>query len=186
MSDWRIQRKEACCASCERSFEAGEVHFSVLELGEDAVRRADACGACFGKRVPTEGEIFWRTRRRDERRGLVVDFEAVEGLFLALEARQEERLRELRYLLCLLLMRKRRVKLVRVARRPDGEVMIVRRPRRPEELQVQVFDLAPERAAALRADLEGLFEGAGLEAASAGDPDQVGAAAPGPVREPEA
>lgn len=186
MSDWRIQRKEACCATCERSFETGEVHFSILELGADAVRRADACGACFGRRVPTEGEIFWRTRRRDERRGLVVDFEAVEGLFLALEGREEERLCELRYLLCLLLMRKRRVKLVRVARGPEGEVMIVGRPRRQEELRVQVFDLSPERATALRADLEGLFEGAGLEAASAEGPDRVGAAAPAPGPEPEA
>jgi hypothetical protein len=88
------------------------------------------------------------------------DFEALEGLFLALEGREEPALRELRYLLALLLMRKKRVKLVRTARRDDGEAMLLRRPRRTEELVVYVFDLPPERAQVLRDKLRAIFEGA--------------------------
>ena len=167
MADWKIHRKDESCTRCERTFEEGEALFSVLRISGEGLSRDDLCRTCFpaGEDEGTgEDLIWWRTRRRPQaRRGLAVDFEAVEGLFLALGGREEEQLRELRYLLALLLMRKRRLKLIRVKRRADGELMIVRRPRRKEELEVFVFDLTPERAEELRGQLEGLFEGAGIE-----------------------
>lgn len=166
MADWKIHRKHDTCTACDRPFEEGEALYSLLRITEEGLAREDRCGSCF--REANEGDpdapIWWRTRRRAEgSKRLSVDFEAVEGLFLALEGRPEERLRELRYLLSLLLMRKRRLKLVRVKRRADDEVMVVRRPRRKDELEVEVFDLTAERAGELRAELEGLFEGAPLE-----------------------
>jgi hypothetical protein len=60
-------------------------------------------------------------------------------------------------------MRKKRVKLLKTSRRPDGEAMIVRRPRRAEELVVYVFDLPPERSEILRSRLRAIFEGAEIE-----------------------
>lgn len=167
MSDWKIRRKQEGCTRCGRAFAAGEAHFSVLLLAAETLEREDHCGACFQdrRRVPAAEElIWWRTRRpADARRGLAVDFETVEQLFHGLEQRQETRLQELRYLLSLLLMRKRRLKLVRVVGRGADEVLRLRRPRRQEEIAVRVFDLGEERLAALRADLEGLFEGASAE-----------------------
>jgi hypothetical protein len=166
MADWKIHSKNENCTRCERPFEEEEVLYSLLRFSEEGLSREDRCGECF--REEAEGDpdapIWWRTRRRIESgRRFAVDFEAVEGLFGALEGREEERLRELRYLLSLLLMRKRRLKLVRVRRLADGEVMVVRRPRRKEALEVEVFDLTAERAGELRGQLEGLFEGAPLE-----------------------
>ena len=167
MADWKIHTKEERCAECERVFEEGEAMFSVLRFSGEGLFREDHCDACFRARREEDGAedlIWWRTRRRAEvRRGLAVDFEAVQGLFIALEGREEEPLQELRYLLCLLLMRKRRLKLVRVRRSAAGEAMLVRRPRTRKELEVFVFDLTPERAGALREQLEGLFEGAAIE-----------------------
>ena len=167
MADWKIHTKEERCAECERIFEEGEAMFSVLRFSGEGLFREDHCDACFRARREADGTedlIWWRTRRRAEvRRGLAVDFEAVQGLFTALEGREEEPLQELRYLLCLLLMRKRRLKLVRVRRSAAGEAMLVRRPRTKQELEVFVFDLTPERAGALREQLEGLFEGAAIE-----------------------
>jgi len=172
MVAWNIHRKDECCSRCEKVFEEGEAHFSVLSFSAEGLARDDRCQACFpGDGDDAEGEdlIFWRTRRRPKaKKGLAVDFEAVESLFLALESREEETLRELRYLLSLLLMRKRRLKLIRVQRRPDGEVMVVRRPRRKEELSVFVHDLTPERTEDLRGQLEGLFEGAEIDDLVAG------------------
>ncbi len=165
MTDWKIQGREAGCVRCERVFEDGEAHFSLLLVDEDSFGREDRCVACFEaeEEVP-EDVVFWRTRRVVKaKRGLAVDFESVERLFLALEGREEPRLVELRYLLSLLLMRKKRVKLVRVKRTEDAEWMILRRPRRDEALRVKVFELTPERAHELRAELERIFEGAGAE-----------------------
>lgn len=167
MSDWKIRRKHEGCSRCQRAFAEGEAHFSVLLLAAELLEREDLCGACFqDRRRDPEAEelIWWRTRRpADRRRGLAVDFDTVEQLFHGLEPRPETRLQELRYLLCLLLMRKRRLKLARVVREAGGEVLRLRRPRRQEEIAVRVFDLGAERLAELRADLEGLFEGASAE-----------------------
>ena len=162
MSDWRIHRREERCSRCERTFVQGEALFSLLAFEGDHLRREDACAACF--QAP-EGEVlFWRTRYETDRRArFAVDFEAIEGLFLALEGRTEGRLSELRYLLALLLMRKKRLKLVGVRRTEAGEFLNVRRPRRQEEFEVQVFELDSERALVLKAELARIFEGAGVD-----------------------
>ena len=176
-TDWRIRKKQGACTTCERPFEEGEGHFSLLLVEPDSLGRADRCPACFEASEDVGPEaVFWRTRFRSaKRRGLAVDFEAIGHLFLALEGREEERLQELRYLLTLLLMRKKRLKLVRVKRggvdadgRRAPERMVLRRPRREEAQEVVVFDLTPERTAELRADLERIFEGAGAEDLLAG------------------
>lgn len=171
-SDWRIHKKQGACAACEAEFEEGQGHFSLLLVEPEALGRVDRCLACFEASEDVGPEaVFWRTRYRPKaKRGLAVDFESVLRLFLALEGRAEERLAELRYLLTLLLMRKKRLKLVRVKRggvdaegQRTAERMIMRRPRHEEALEVLVFDLTPQRTAELRADLERIFEGAGAE-----------------------
>ena len=167
MSDWRIHRKLDHCGPCGRELAVGEAFFSLLRFDEEGLGREDRCTSCFeelSQSDPDGDRVFWRTRRQEsKKKGLAVDFEAVERLFLALEGREEDRLRELRYLLSLLLMRKRRLKLVRVKRAKEAQVMILRRPRRTEELAVDVFDLSPEKAEELRGELERIFEGAGAE-----------------------
>ncbi len=165
MADWKLSRKEDACTRCERSFEADEPHYSVLRVTEEQLSREDNCPACFQARREEGGEdlIFWRGRFRVGKKALAVDFEAIEGLFLALEGRKEKELRELRYLLCLLLMRKKKVKLVRTAKKKDGEAMVMRRPRRTEELLVYVFEFTSERAEELRGKLRAIFEGADVE-----------------------
>jgi len=167
LSDWRIHRREQRCARCDRAFEQGEAFFSLLFLQGELLRREDHCPACF---VVPEGQagkelLFWRTRHSPDRAArFAVDFESIEELFLALEGRSEERLAELRYLLALLLLRKKRLKLVGVRRHASGETLCLRRPRRAEEFEVQVFELDGERAQALKAELARIFEGAGVEA----------------------
>ncbi len=165
MNDWRIHRREARCTRCERPFQESEPFFSLLFLEGDRLRREDRCPACF-EEPRAEGDlVFWRTRHQvDGRARFAVDFEAIEELFLSLEGRSEERLRELRYLLSLLLLRKKRLKLVGVRRNAGGETLCVRRPRRAEEFEVQVFELDSERAQVLKAELARVFEGAGVEA----------------------
>ncbi len=161
MTEWKIHRREVRCAKCERIFAEGEHHFSILLFGTEGFAREDRCSTCF-ELVGTDSEslVFWRTEHRSmERRGLAIDFDSIERLFLALAGRAEERFAELRYLLALLLLRKKRLKLVRVQRIDRGERLIVRPSRRAEEIEVAVFDLTPARAEELRKDLERVFDG---------------------------
>jgi hypothetical protein len=181
-SDWKIHRREERCSRCERPFAEGEVVYSLLALDTAGLRREDRCPTCFqgpeqaaapgpadaAASRPAGELLFWRTRHAHDRRArFAVDFESIEELFLALEGRREERLLELRYLLALLLLRKKRLKLVGVRRHAGagagGETLCVRRPRRVEEYEVPVFELDTERALALKADLARVFEGADVE-----------------------
>jgi len=172
MSDWRIQRREGACGRCGQAFADGDPFFSVLQLESEPLQREDLCPKCFEDPREVGGLLFWRTRHLEDRRArFAVDFEAIEELFLALEGRREGRQPELRYLLSLLLLRKRRLKLVGVRRHAEGEVLCLRRPRRQEEFEVQVFELDSERAQALRAELARVFEGAGVESLAAPAPD---------------
>jgi hypothetical protein len=90
---------------------------------------------------------------------LALNLEALEALFLALAGRNDLRIKELRFLLCLLLMRKRRLKTVRMIRDQGSDAFVVRRPRRQEEFTVFVFDFTPERMAELREELRSIFAG---------------------------
>ena len=159
MPEWKFARRRDRCNACESPFDEGTRHVSTLSLAGEVLSREDLCIACWEK-SSRPGEIFfWYTRRSDERRGLRLDLPMLEQLFHRLEGRGEERMVELRYVLCLLLMRKKHLKLVRITRDP-AQAMIVRRPRRDESIQVLVRDLKAERIDELRIELAEIFDGA--------------------------
>jgi hypothetical protein len=160
MSEWRFQRRQSGCRACAKAFEEGERHASVLRVAGETVEREDVCSTCHAERDGAGLVFYWFTRHRTDRRKLQLDLATLEQLFVQLEGRAERGIREMRYVLCLLLMRKRRLKLERVQRGADGESMLVRRPRRKEGFEVFVFDFSPDRMGELRRDLLAVFEGA--------------------------
>lgn len=171
MTDWKFRRRQGWCTRCSNPFAEGERHVSCLLVAADALAREDVCAACWSRGANGTELVFWFARHRAAKRGLQLDLGTLEQIFVQLESRTEPRVRELRYVLCLLLMRKRRVKLERVTRGAEdgGEAMIVRRPRRKEALVVHVFDLSADRLVELRNDLVRLLEGA--EPAARADPE---------------
>ncbi|MCB9914254.1 MAG: hypothetical protein H6828_03770 [Planctomycetes bacterium] len=163
MAEWKIRRRHGECSTCQRAFEDGERHASSLRFDEEqALVREDLCRACWRAGDEANYVFWWFTHHTANRRTTVqLDLGSLERLFLELAGREEETLRELRYLLCLLLMRKRRLKLVRVQRGSKGERLVVRRPRRQEDLEVWVFDFTPERMEELRTRLQEVLDGVG-------------------------
>jgi hypothetical protein len=213
MSEWKITRRRGVCSACEREFEDGERHVSTLRISPEGFARAELCGAWWRRRPEdatsaacrtacqarvAQGDeagvedLFWWFSRHSvaPRRTLKLDLESLERLFVELEGRAEPRLRELRYVLCLLLMRKRRLKVDRIERSPEGESFLVHRPRREETFRVFVYDFSPARMDEIRAELQTIFDGAeplgetpgeGIEP-GAGSPEE---AEPEPEAEPE-
>lgn len=159
MIEWKFQGRQAVCSACEAAYAEGQRHVSLLSIAGEELVREDVCLSCWEKRTPAQDLFFWFTRHHADRRRLQLDLSTLEQLFIQLEGRGERQVRELRYVLCLLLMRKRRLKLVRVARGAEGESLIVKRPRRTEGHEVLVFDFAPERVDELRQELVQIFEG---------------------------
>jgi len=158
MADWKIARRRDRCSRCEAAFEEGTRHLSTLFFQGDSLAREDLCGACFERRDRSLEIFYWATRQHQDRKSLSLDLPTLEQLFLRLEGKEEARIQELRYVIALLLMRKRRLKLVRIVRDPR-ETMLLKRPRRDEAWRVPVCDFDPTRMDALRDDLIGIFEG---------------------------
>ncbi len=163
MADWKIRRRHGECSRCEAAFEDGQRLASLLRIDEeDDLLREDLCEACWKAGDPESYLFWWFTRHHPTRSKTVqLDLGSLERLFMELGSREEGSLRELRYLLCLLLMRKRKLKLIRVLRGKEGERLILRRPRRQEELAVHVFDFTTERLEELRSRLQEVLDGAG-------------------------
>ena len=189
MTDWKTPKRASACSTCAREFAEGELHFSSLVLRDVLVARADACAACWNGRaspastpgIVGESIFWWRARQRsDRRRGVALNLEALEALFVQLEGRSEVALRELRYVLCLILMRKRRLKMDRIYRDGSGEGMVVHRPRREESFEVAVFDFSPERIDELRTRLRDVFDGVESES-TASLPARADEGAPAPA-----
>jgi hypothetical protein len=161
---WTIGRRQGTCAATGRPFEDGERHVSLVEVVDGELRRSDLSLDAWREREGSGAEaplFWWMTHHRvSTSKTVQLDLESLEQLFLRLEGRPETAVRELRYLLCLLLMRKRRFSIDRVERGPEGERMVMKRPRRDERYEVYVFDFTPERMAELRADLQAIFDGA--------------------------
>ena len=156
--DWKIARRRDCCSLCGAVFAEKSRHVSTLCFRDAVLEREDLCPSCWERRERGQELFFWFTRQRRDRRGLALDLPTLEQLFLRLEGDERERVLELRYVISLLLLRKKRLKLVRIVRDP-GEALILRRPRRDESLRVQVCDFDAGRMDALRLDLIAVFEG---------------------------
>jgi|GEM_PF-789631 len=167
-STWTISRRQGRCAETEREFEEGERHVSLLTVIDGALQRADlSVGAWEDLQAKidagdAETPLFhWFTRHHVERKKTVqLDLESLDRLFLELEGREELQVRELRYVLCLLLMRKRRVKVEKVLREGDEEAFIVKRPRDDRRYKVFVYDFEVDRLDEVRAQLQAVFDGA--------------------------
>lgn len=159
MTEWKFTKRGEQCEQCARPFAEDEPHVSSLAVEGESIARVDACLACWKRRDGRADLFWWRTRySANKPRGLALNLEALEALFLSLGARAEKNLRELRYVLCLILMRKRRLKIERVRRTESGEVLVVSRPRRTDSWEVDVFDFSPEQIDELRRRLQDVFD----------------------------
>ena len=169
---WSIARRQGVCAVTERPFEDGEKHVSLLRVRGGELERIDLSMPAWREhrealreRKADAGDdeplCYWVTRHEvDKKTAVQLDMESLDRLFVELEGREELAVRELRYVLCLLLMRKRRVKVERVLRENGEESFLVKRPRDDRRYTVFVYDFAPEHLDSLRAQLQAVFDGA--------------------------
>ena len=149
MADWALHRRQGACAACQRGFAEGEAVFSMLRADGEELQRGDLCAECFDRRDQAQDLIWWRTTHRDKRGGVRIDFDLVLALFEKLAERPGEGLRDLRFLLALLLVRHRKLRLTGVRVRGKREFLQLRKPRTRREHEAEVRDLDPERRAEL-------------------------------------
>jgi hypothetical protein len=149
MADWKFHRRKGLCAPCGHEFVVGETVFSVLQLEEEDFLRGDLCAGCFDRRDPQSDLVWWRTAHAQSKEGLKLDFDAILALFGALKEKAGESPLDLRFLLGLLLVRHRKLRLIGVKARGQREMLQLRKPRSQQTHEVEVRELSPERRNAL-------------------------------------
>lgn len=137
------------CAVSGRTFGAGETYFSTLHLERGGPVRKDYSADAW--RGPAEGAIAWwssRTAEGDSSKPKLAPQDVLLNLFTELADRPEEA--EFRYVLALLLLRRRIVKLEETRRDGGGETLALDCPRRNEHYEVRVAPPAAERTEQLQ------------------------------------
>ena len=124
--EYKISAASRRCHACERVFVVADEYYSaVVETAqEDHLARQDFCPACW---KPEAGPYFsfWKARvpepEQSAQRGpRLVDFGRLLQLFEHLAGSPDERAQRFRYVLALVLMRKRRLKIVESRRIAGG------------------------------------------------------------------
>jgi hypothetical protein len=110
-TDWQMPRRNDACAGCGRAFEVGQPLQAFLYESRAGYERRDYCLGCQPADQP-EPLGIWRTQRPapPTRKAQPFDREAVYALFQRLEDEEEPEKIRLRFVLALLLWRKKVLK----------------------------------------------------------------------------
>ena len=146
--DYRIVRSEKKCASCGREFQENETYCSALYDKGVEFERLDFCADCWSGGTP-EMFSFWQTRvpPKEEKKKLLVDDEVIMDFFVRLQDATDELKVNFRYILALVLMRKKRLKFKDVRRTDDGEFLVLDLPRNGGTYEVLNPDLTEDKIA---------------------------------------
>jgi hypothetical protein len=124
--EYKIDASSRRCRACGHVFEVNEEYYSaVVETAqENLLARHDFCGPCW--KLPEGGYFsYWKARvpqpEPDTHRGpRLIDMGRLMQLFEHLADSEEVQARRFRYVLALVLMRKRRLRVVESRRLKDG------------------------------------------------------------------
>ena len=160
-SEWEFSRSSGHCAVTGRALAEGESYYAVLfETPQGFERRDHAADAWAG---PPEGHFcYWRARVpvKNRQSGPVpVDHELLTQFFLKLEESDCEVRQQFRFVLALLLMRKRILRLDKAEREGEREYWIMRLVSDQSEHRVLNPKLGEEEVQRLSQQLTAILSG---------------------------
>ncbi len=111
--EYDIAKAGGQCARCGRPLEPGEEFVATVVEAEGGFERRDHCAACWASAPADEGSVFglWRSRmpQPEQKRKLFVDDDVIIDFFERLAGAEEPAKANFRYVLALVLMRKKRL-----------------------------------------------------------------------------
>ena len=111
MDEWEISKSLGHCFGTEKVIEPGQDYFAALVETEEGLQRRDYCSDYWQEQKP-EVYCYWKTRLPlpDQKKQLFVDDEMLMTFFDRLAEETDEEKISFRFVLMLILMRKRRLK----------------------------------------------------------------------------
>lgn len=111
MDEWEIDKPLGHCYGTGRKIQPGEEYFGALVETDQGLQRRDFCTAFWQKEKPNVF-CFWKTKlpHPDQKKHRFVDDEMLMAFFERMEKETEQEKINFRFVLSLILMRKRRLK----------------------------------------------------------------------------
>ncbi len=159
--DYAISRSSGQCRRCTHEFAGGERFYSVIRLEEEAPARLDYCALCFAgsERDSQRDFAFWQARKTEGQRARqAVDFNALRELFFRMAEHGTSEYQKLTYLLGLLLIRKRVLRLEQFVTEDGADYLVATTRERTEPLKIVAPELGAEEIEELRGKLRALLE----------------------------
>jgi hypothetical protein len=152
----KIERSRGACSLCSESFKNGSVYVSRLYVQEDVYKRVDACATCEEK-VETGAVAEWKVKV-EKRKKLVLSESAI---WQVLKNKNDPELstRPLTFILCLMLARKRKLRLIATSKVKGQEFQTFENKSRGVSIKVQVPALGPAAFHQLQQEIETFFSG---------------------------
>jgi hypothetical protein len=111
MDEWEINKPLGQCYGTERKIESGEEYFAALVETAEGLQRRDFCADYWESQKP-DVFCYWKTRLPEpgQKKQLFVDDQMLIAFFERLEKETEQEKISFRFVLALILMRKRILK----------------------------------------------------------------------------
>lgn len=172
MVHWEVGRGQRACSVTGKVFEEGDEYYSALQEEGESFARRDFCPEAWEELDKTKFFSFWRTKLQrggDKKKNrLVIDVEAFYTFFLSLCDDEKPSRQLFRYLIALMLVRKRILRLEEVEKHPDGEALILYDTRAKEECRVPAPVAGEAELVSAQEELNQIFE-CGSESAEVED-----------------
>ena len=124
--DYNITKTLGQCRRCEKQLAPDDEIVATVREGDGEFHREDYCPGCWdGQEQPDSDELFgvWRTRvpRPEEKKKLLVDDDLIVNFFERLEGSETLARLSYRFVLALVLMRKKKLIYDRTKKTDDGQ-----------------------------------------------------------------
>lgn len=160
-SEWEVSRTSGQCSASGRPLAEGESYYAVLFETQQGFERRDYTEDTWTG--PPEGHFcYWRARvpvRNKPAGPVAVDHALLTQLFLRLEEKDSDVHRQFRFVLALLLMRKRILKLDKTEREGERESWLMRLVSDQSDHRVLNPRLGPEEVERLSGQLTAVLSG---------------------------
>lgn len=110
--DWDVGRSASGCTRCGRAFREGDEHYSVLLDAGTSFARQDVCPECWPQQPQSATLGHWKTRvpKKDAKKRRFVDDDVIVNFFERCDGAEDPLKLNFRFVLALVLMRKRLLK----------------------------------------------------------------------------
>lgn len=157
-TEWRIAKSNHTCKACSTKFKTGDAYFSALaDLGSE-FERSDFCPACFQERRPENVFSYWKSTvsedDEDAKPKAMLDVASVLEFFRRLAGETDPQRVAFRYVLALMLTRKKVLRLKGGSRNEAGaDVLVFVEGRAGESHEVIQPALSEDEVAAVSSEL---------------------------------